>query len=81
MYTPPEGLDSSSTVASDVNFCLDEFRRGYGVNGICQMKSINNNGVFAYEIVFEAESFDFAGVDVWQGSAVKGVAEKDLGFR
>ena len=63
-----------------MDLSLYEFRSRYGINGIRQMESVNENRVSAYQVVFEAKGFDLTCVDVRQGSAVKGVAEENLEF-
>ena len=71
---------SNSIVFLDTHLALHELGRRDGVDSVGEMVSINNNGVFADEIVFEAEGFHLACVNVWEWAAIERVAEEDLGI-
>ena len=46
--------------SSDLDLALRELRRGYGIDSVGEVVRVNDNGIFADEIVFEAEGFHLA---------------------
>lgn len=74
----PWGQGAGCIVFLNVDLALHKLCRGDGIDRIGQVVGVNDSLVFADEIVFEAEGFYFAWVDVGEGAAVEGVAEEDL---
>ena len=74
----PCGSGVGYVVFLDVNLALHKLCRRDGIDSIGQVVGINDSGVFADEIIFKAEGFHFACVDVGKGAAVEWVAEEDL---
>ena len=60
MYISPLGLCFGCIVFSDVDLALDELGSGSGIDGVGEMVRVDDNGVFADEIVFEAKGLHLA---------------------